>query len=311
VTLSNDNVERIALLYHAAKRNGSLVSVRELSRLLREGASESDVEEAITSLPLLSSRFMLMSGYLAERTMTIRTDSFLSEADNRRVAKANLSHASRFVSLIHSSKFSLVAVSGSTSYGSAAVSRDADLFCVAPSGKMWVSLARSLVMARAHSIVARGSPDFCLSCVMDEAFARGTFERQRSPLFARDALEAKVLRGRDLYESLMRTASWISDYYPVAYREAITPASKAPAKENPSAFERALNSLLFKTLGRYIQLKSALFNRRLMTAGRSGDMFRVRCGEDHLIYESRRYVELRKEYELAEQKSSGTSFITS
>jgi hypothetical protein len=49
MTLSSESAERINLLYRAAKHNGSLVSIQELSRLLSENASESEVEEAISS----------------------------------------------------------------------------------------------------------------------------------------------------------------------------------------------------------------------------------------------------------------------
>jgi hypothetical protein len=303
MTLSVESANRIALLYHAAKRNGSLVSVGELSKLLQEGASESDVEEAIAFLPSLSSRFELRSGYLTERSDGLSTGAILLEAKNRRIARTNLFQASRFASLLRSSGFSLVAVSGSTSYGSASLSRDADLFCVAPTGRMWASLTRGLVMARAYALVHRHAPSFCLSCVMDVDYARSSFGTRRHLLFARDALEAKVLRGRDLYDFLMSSATWISDYYPVAYREMVrTPAGKLTGAKAPTAFSLALNRVLLKTVGRYVQAKSSLLNRRFKATRRGGDLFGVRCGEDHLIYESRRYLDLKKEYDMAERR---------
>lgn len=296
MNLSPESAERITLLFHAAKRNGSLVSVQELSRLLREAATESDVEEAIASIPSLSSRFELRSGYLTERNGERGVDSVLLEADNRRTARTNLSHASRFSSFLRSSKFELVAVSGSTSYGSASLSRDADLFCVAQTNKMWTSLTWGLIMARAYRLTNRGAPDFCLSYVMDEDYARSTFKAQRHPLFARDALEAKVLLGQDLYESLMGEADWISQYYPVAYAETVGLSSPSSKKKSRAATDVVLNKLLCFVVGRYLRLKSYILNRKLAARGRESDLFDVRFGEDRLIYESRRYKTMRREY---------------
>jgi hypothetical protein len=196
-----------------------------------------------------------------------------------------------------------VAVSGSTSYGSASLSKDADFFCVAPIGEMWLSLARSLLIARAYGVLNRGAPGFCLSCVMDDAYARSAFKSRRHPLFARDAIEARVLIGQGVYKSLMRSARWISNYYPVAYQASIANDSEASAASRPSAFARILNLVLYAVLGRYMLAKSTLLNRRLKALGRSGDVFSVRSGADHLIYESRRYGELRKEYESSEPAS--------
>jgi hypothetical protein len=299
MTLSKDSADRINLLYRAAKHNGSLVSVQELTRLLREGASESDVETAIASDPSLNSRFELRSGFLTERNADPMADPILQEVVHRKTASVNLSHASKFASFLRYTRFSLVAVSGSTSYGSASFSRDADLFCVTPAGGTWVSLAAGLIMARAYSLANREAPAFCLSCVMDEDYARTTFHSQRHPLFARDAVEAKVLMGQGLYRALMREASWIAGYYPVAYNSATTTPGGA-TRRSSSGFVRALNKLLYATLGRYIRAKSYLLNRRLRANGRSGDVFKVRLGEDHLIYESRRYLDLRMEYGMAE-----------
>lgn len=303
MTLSTESAERIALLYRVAKRNGSLVTVQELSRLLPENVSESEVRDAIASVPSLSSAFELRSGFLTERLGEPSPEPIELEADSRKSARTNLIHASRFVTFLHSSGFRVVAVSGSTSYGSASVSKDTDLFCIAPHQSMWVCLTKALIMARAYHIIDRGAPRICISCVMDDDYARSAFAARRHPLFARDAIEAKVLVGRDRYESLLRTASWISDYYPVAYGEVFKGGSAASPGQSPSSFARVLNRLLYAAMGKYIQAKSSLLNRRFRTRGKGGDVFGVRRGEDHLIYESRRYQDLKREYEAADQAS--------
>jgi len=302
VTLSTESAERIALVYTAAKRNGSLVTVQELTRLLPEITSESEVRDAIASVPFLNSKFELRSGFLTERLRGPALNPVILEADSRRLALANLVQASRFVSFLHGSGFQVVAVSGSTSYGSASVSKDTDLFCVAPHQSMWVCLTKSLVLARAYGLLNRHDSRVCISCVMDEECARSAFEESRDPLFARDALEAKVLKGRGRYESLLRSASWISDYYPAAYREVLMGRPATSPKPNPTSFARVLNRLLYLVMGKYIQVKASLLNRKFRIGGRSGDVFGVRYGEDHLIYESRRYLDLKKEYEAADQR---------
>lgn len=296
MTLSDVGAERIYLLYHVAKRHGSLVSVQELSRLLPERTTERELAEVIASIPSLSSRFELRAGYLTERPGGPEPDPSESEARNRRTARINMEHAARFVSLLHTSPFKMVAVSGSTSYGSASRSKDLDLFCVAPTGRMWFSLTHALLMARVFSLLRPDAPQVCLSCVMDEDFARSAFTSQDDPLFARDALATKVVRGRAFYQSLLSMAKWISAYYPHAYDRAATPNSPRTRRSQPSALDVALNRLFFVTIGRFLGLKSLFLNRRLRAAGRGGDVFETRIGEDHLIYESGRYAALRREY---------------
>jgi hypothetical protein len=296
MTFSNESAERITLLYRTAQRNGSLITVQELSRLLAEEASERELVEAMASTPVLSSMFELRSGYLTERRAGQSLDPTSVEMESRRMAQVNFAHAASFVRLLRSGTFEMVAVSGSTSYGSASHSKDVDFFCVSRPGQMWVSLARSLLLARAYRTFHRKAPEICFSYVMDERFAQSTFESRRDPLFARDAIQTKVLKGREVYDSLLARAAWISDYFPVAYGGAAHEISKNQRGELPSPLQSALNRFLFHTLGRYLRLKSSLLNRLMSSEGRHSDLFDVRSALDHLVYESRRYVALRRDY---------------
>ncbi|MDG6987905.1 MAG: hypothetical protein JRN21_01100 [Nitrososphaerota archaeon] len=278
-----------------ARDNGSLVTVQEISRLLAHGASETELAEAIVSDPSLGRKFELKGGYLTERQREGRPSLLDEELIHRRMARRNLGHAARFAGLLGAGAFKMVAVSGSTSYGSASASRDLDLFCVAPSGKTWLSLTAALVMARIFNSLSPGSPQICLSCMMDENFARSTFAKARDPLFARDALETKVLKGMGTYESLMEAAGWISSYYPLAY-ERVRGTHALPVVRGPSALSAAFNQLLFRLVGRYLGLKASALNRKLKEAGRCSDLFEIRSSPDHLIYESKRYTALREKY---------------
>jgi hypothetical protein len=298
VTLSSESAERISLLYSVAKTQGSLVSVQELLELLPERASEDDLVEAISSAPSLSSKFELRAGYITEKLGESEADFLLSsEARSRLTARTNMRFAVLFVPFLHSSRFKMVAVSGSTSYRSASRSRDLDLFCVAPSGRMWLSLTLGLIAARVFGLRWRKAPQVCLSCVMDEDFALRLFASQQGPLFARDALETKVMKGRQTYQSLLDRARWISDVYPSAYAATKRPSPDPPRRSpRPSAFDYIVNRFLYFTVGTYIKAKSALLNRRLTAMGQVDGVFEIRSAEDHLIYESKRYADLRREY---------------
>lgn len=270
------------------------MTAREIGRLLPELATEHDLAVAISTAPSLRSRFELRQGYLREREGERAWSA--NELDSREAAKANMDYASRFVPLLRSARFMMVAVSGSTSYGSASRSKDLDLFCVTKPGLMWVALTEALLMARVSSLFHRAAPKVCLSCTMDEGFAYAKFASTRDPLFARDALETKVVMGRDTYLSLMRSAGWISAIFPFAYRNTAGPGSSRPRSAGTSKLGTALNLLLFHTVGRYMRRKAELLNRKLESRGSSADVFAARSGTDHLIYESRRYSRLRRLY---------------
>jgi hypothetical protein len=296
VTLSEESVERITLLYQTALHNGSLVTAQEVSCLLSERASAQDVAEAVISMPALRSRFELKGGFLTERGLHQDRDPTLSEAKSRSIAKVNLSHATNFARLLRSNTFEMVAVSGSTSYGSAAHSKDLDFFCVSRTGHMWISLTKGLLMARAYGVAHRNAPDICFSYVMDEAYARSTFESRRDPLFARDAIETKVLKGRVVYRSLMGTASWISEFFPRSYDASAFMRAEAAHGPAESTLGRVLNRFLFFAVGHYLQLKSKLLTGLLAATERHEDLFKVHAAEDHLTYESRRYSKLKETY---------------
>lgn len=296
MTLTSDNSARIELLHQVAKENGSMVSIKELVRLLPERTSEEELLEAIVSLPSLTTRFELKGGYVTERFES-GIDVSEREAEGRKRAGTNMKHAARLVSYLGSNPFHMIAVSGSTSYGSASRSRDLDLFCVSPPKKMWLSLTLGLIISRIYRLSNRDSPNVCLSCIMDRDYAYSAFSYERGALFARDAIETKVMKGRGEYLSLLNAAGWISKYYPLAYEASNVVPSSTKEILRASVFDRFLNSLLFLTVGKYLGIKSAVLNRKLAAGGRAADLFDVLVGEDHLIYESRRYSALRREYD--------------
>ncbi len=286
------------LLYGVAKEHGSLVTLRELHSLLAEEGTEEELAEAISTIPALSAKFELKSGYLTERnaeTVGERTVDY--ELINRRSAETNLRWAARFVPHLRSASFRLVGASGSTSYRSASKSRDLDLFCVAPTGKLWTTLTSALILARAFRLLHPRSPEICFSCMMDEEFASILFRREQGPLFARDALETVVLEGEPTYRWLLGEAKWISNFYPNAYyaKVGVGPTRRAGNKR-PSLASRVLERFLFLFVGTHIRRKARTLNGRLAERGELDSTFGVRCDSDHLIYESRRYSKLKQAY---------------
>jgi hypothetical protein len=295
--ISAEGAQRISLLYQVARIHGSLVTLADLVHLMPERMSEGDLADAIQSHPALSSKFTLESGYVIEKGVNLDPQqAFVAERQSRARASTNLWHAARFAPLVASSQFQMVGVSGSTSYRSASRSRDLDLFCVSPSGTMWISLTKALLLSRVFSLMNREGPPICLSCVMDESYARKTFSADQGALFARDALETITLVGESEYESLLGSASWISSIYPTAFAKRSASANNSNSGQRSSPWKRAFNSFLFFLTGTYIGAKSSALNRRLARKRESDSAFTLRKGVDHLIYESRRYAKLRSHY---------------
>lgn len=296
------DLETTVKLYHdVARANGSVMSITEILGLLPERASEAELARVIESSRLLKSKLEIKSGYVVDKAGEAELGTTLKEnARSRMAASSNMRAAAVFFSLMHSNPFRMVSVSGSTSYNSASRSKDVDFFCVAPRDELWLSLTHGLIMARVFSLLHRDAPQICFSCVMDEAYARLLFRSPRGPLFARDALELKVFRGSELYESLLQQASWISVLYPARFPSlGDRDASLESARAGKSTLVRVLNGFLFLAVGGFIRVKSSLHNRRFVSLGQSENEFAVRSGKDHLIYESSRYQRLRQKYDEA------------
>lgn len=298
LTLSDESAERISLLCGVAMEHGSLVTLQELLPLMHSQVSEEELAEAIHSTPSLNARFDLTGGYMTEKSPKgDRDQAVLAERANRRSASENLLWAEKFARAARSIPFDVVAASGSTSYQSASKSKDIDFFCVSSRGEMWTSLTKALLLARTFGLLHRGSPRVCFSCVMDEDFAMSMFATERSPLFARDALQAVVLMGQARYRELLGRAPWMSAYFPRAYAEKVSARSeRVGARPSQSPWKRALEMLIFLAAGVYIRVKSEMLNRKFARSKESDSTFNARVARDHLIYESMRYVMLRRRY---------------
>ena len=294
--LTLENIEAIIeVAVRAAWMHESAVSLADLARLMPEDMDTNDLVTAFESLPTLRENYLLKEGYVLSRSEA-RKDVF-SESERRRHSIANIRLARVLSSRLGGKDAIVFAVSGSTSYRSASVHDDTDLFCVTPRGKMWIFLAKVLVRTRALHLVRKSSRSINVSCVMDEEYARTIFSSDQGPLFARDALMAEVVHGREAYDELLESASWIGLYFPKLYglRKSLS-RTKLPAKRAKSVSRGVTNLFLYHVIGSYIRVKAQIHNRLLGKEGKRSSLFIPRIGLDHLFYESERYLMLKEIY---------------
>ncbi len=186
-------------------------------------------------------------------------------------------------------------MAGGNSYKRARHGDDIDLFCVTTQNSLWLFMLKSLLLARIYQLTRR-SPPFCFSYVMDEGMAHSEFTRSGDRLFARDALAANVMVGEGFYRSLLREGRWMERFFPRMYNRSFTEGDVTAPLGGERHGSRALNGLLFLTVGTYVRMKAHLLNRRYRAKGNTSALFRVRIGIDHCIYESNRYHMLRGMY---------------
>jgi len=308
LTLTEKQAREIEAFCQIAGENGAAISLRELIGLAAIEANEHELAAAFRSDSKLGSKFLLESGYVLDRhTVAEGTSRQTVEEEERRrgLAQANLKMARRFGTALTKGAV-LVSVSGANSFLSAGKEDDIDFFCVTKTNGMWPFMLRALILARIHRLANKDVAELCFSCVMDERWATQTFRKRQHPIFARDALTAKVIEGKSTYHVLLEEARWMEDYFPAFYsmrlretnpREGRSTRDGAVGREGSFV----LNSFLFHTLGAFLRMKSWTLNRKLAKAGRRSAVFATRIGVGHHIYESNRYRKLRKLYDVVEK----------
>ncbi len=310
--LSEQDVADIRLFCEVAQVHDSHLSIDELSSLLRISLSKEELERAWSLQPALNEMYALRSGFIVPRRHISYGDN--SELETQLVlrntsAEALLDHAQTFSHIVKGREVRLLSVSGSASYRSASPKDDVDFFCITAQQAAWIYIAKVLVLARIYRLLHRGSPDICLSCIMDEEYAVRRFREERDALFARDAMNVHVIRGSSYYMRLLGEAEWISAYFPRLYERATKPSEFSggeAGQENSGLLTKILNHILYQTVGRYIRLKAYLLNRKYSKKGWSNSLFKTMVGVDHCIYESVRYANLREKYRQIELLSSVT-----
>jgi hypothetical protein len=286
----------LSVVLKVAQMHGSSVALSDLVQLLPSDVGTKDIVDAFEILPALSGNYSLKDGLLVPRAGSQSPpDDFLRRVQD---SASNISVARWLSQALGSGQALTIAVSGSTSYKAASPRDDLDLFCVTRPHTMWLFLAKALLLTRASRILRRSRVPICLSCVVDEEYAKEIFSKEGGALFARDALVAEVVLGDDQYAALLDSAFWMKRYFPKLYEKRRAPASPpVDQRKKASGWARSFNLLVFATVGSYIRAKAIFHNRVLAMQGKEMSGFRARAGPDHLIYESAKYKKLKAIYD--------------
>jgi len=268
-------------------------------KLTSSVTSEEELATAWLGQSNLSSEYPLHSGRIVSRQALLEAGptaiNAKVEAGRRRVA-ANMEIAKAVWRIFAGDDLRMFAISGGNSYGFARSGDDIDIFCVTKTGGLWLFVMKHLLVSRFYETFRKDIPRLCFSYALDEENARREFSESKDRLFARDALNLKVIAGRGFFSSLMSGARWMGELFPRAYAARAKPQSDTPERAESSAGARVLNMLLFRTVGVYIRLKSALDNAKNRKMGRTKFVNDLRIGAGYVLFESRKYQSLRGIY---------------
>ncbi|MGI0090110.1 MAG: hypothetical protein ACREBS_00230 [Nitrososphaerales archaeon] len=302
--LSKSTISRIKIFWSIAKANGVVLSLNDIIVLNSLDMTKDELKSAWSSCEL-DKKYSISSGVMVSRNFQANRDEELDvQTENlERLARAssNISYARRFVALLlHDKWLKVAAISGSTSYLSVSREDDLDFFFVTNTGSMWISLVKSLLLARLFRLAEKNAPWLCMSCIVDEKYATKQFSTPQDALFARDAIAARVIKGEPHYVEILRRSGWMSSYFPKMYTARVSVANQEtqPKEENPepSIASKIANTFLYYTAGNYVRLKSNLLNRKFARQGERESLFYLKISRDHCIYESEGYLRLKKMY---------------
>ncbi len=290
------------MLVETAAENGSSISLGELRDLLPSDFFPSSAELG---------RFIAADGGLSETLaavgdeVTLRGQEALAmrRGHQRALTAARLGEAGRFLARLRRTCpwIELAGVSGSTAYDGAKPTDDIDFFLVTQDHRLWISLLTALAYARVERLQSGKGPVFCFNRILElEACAR-TFRERRDALFAREALNLRLLQGRRLYVQLLESAPWMSGPFPALYASRLVDPAPRDATGNTVDVRgaRLLNGLALLVLGPYLWLAGLWRNRRLRRAGRDRECFRTVIRPEFWATESILFDELREEYSRA------------
>jgi len=194
------------------------------------------------------------------------------------------------------------AVCGSVAYGVANENDDIDLFLVCQKNRMWLTLAKALLLARITNSTKKTNgkhPNFCLSYIADEkSFAKEVFNH-KDLLFAREFLSAKVLAGQQFYYDILTQTEWIKQILPAFYSLKLSRKSGFTATNevySHSLTSDIADTVLYALLGSYLQFKAFLRNLSFKKKGKFKDLFEAKITKGSCVYNSERYKELEKMY---------------
>lgn len=298
-SLGEDEVTEIISYVRIAEMHGTHLSLAEVLRLTSSDMSEEELATAWLGLRDLGHEYPLYSGRIVSRRALQEAGPTAIDAklnEGRRRVAANMELARAVWKVFSGDGLRMFAVSGGNSYEFARPKDDIDVFCVTKTDSLWLFVLKHLLISRFYATFRKDIPRLCFSYALDEENARRAFSQPKDRLFARDALNLKVIEGRNFFVSLLNEAKWMEALFPRAYNAAASPTTKPPPRVTHSSWRRLLNMFLFRTVGLYVRMKSILDNAKNKKEGRSRFVNDVTLGEGRVLFESRKYQNLRGMY---------------
>ena len=289
----------IQTLVSIAADHGSSISSAELLVLLPEGVfdSSADLESFVKGDASLGHELKVLDGQI-----TLRGFERLA---GRRPGQIRLSEQRALTAQAFSDRLMIacpwirvVAISGSTAYAGSKSQDDVDFYLVTGRNRLWITLLFAMISARFHRRKSPDSPQFCFNRILEENECRDAFRSKKDPLFAREALNLRILQGGDYFRELLSSATWMERLFPGLFRQALGPA--IVRKPNVEKADRRVwsivNEVAFAGLAPYLTIVGIWRNHRLLRAGRVDARFRTITRRGFFAYESKKYDLLRDTY---------------
>jgi hypothetical protein len=289
----------IQTLVSIAADHGSSISSAELLVLLPEGVfdSSTDLESFVKGDASLGHELKVLDGQI-----TLRGFERLARGrpDQVRLSEQRALTAQAFSDrlMIACPWIRVVGISGSTAYAGSKSQDDVDFYLVTGPNRLWITLLFAMISARFHRLKSPDSPPFCFNRILEENECRDAFRSNRDPLFAREALNLRILQGRDHFREILSSATWMERLFPGLFRQALGPAivRKPKVKKADRRLWSIVNGVAFASLAPYLTIVGIWRNHRLQRAGRVDARFRTITRRGFFAYESKKYDLLRDTY---------------
>jgi predicted nucleotidyltransferase len=306
IIAGNKFKNRILSAIEIASKSGYAISLDEISLLLIDKIDTTEIQKNIENNKQLYELFtiendlIVLKGY--ERLFAERTS-------RDQVSKRLLETAKVFVNQVvhHCPHLKLIGVCGSIAYNSAVKSDDIDIFLVSKKKRLWISILKILILARASSLKAfieRKKVTICLSYAINEEQFEKEMKTRRNSLFAREFLSIHVLAGLTYYKKTLEKNTWIKNMFPRLYDfkllEFQLKKNEMPLTTKSNVIGNVSNFGIYKILRIYLLLKAFMLNLSYKKLHRFRDLFEAMITKKSLVYTSEKYREIEKMYDTFE-----------
>lgn len=302
----NRITNQIVSIVEIASKCGQAIAVNEIALLLSYEQNAVDILSIIQTDPQLlellslEKELVVQRGY--EHLFAERAPREISSKRDLEIAK---SFGNQLVLRCRPPYLKFIAVSGSVAYNSATKSDDIDLILVARKNRLWLSILKTLLLARAFKIKARiegEKIEICLSYAQEKIQFEEKLRRHKTLLFAREFMSIQVLTGFNYYRALLEKTSWVRHMFPRLHASKMLELEQKQdqmlcvEKKSVASFNDALNLLIYAVLRYYLSFKAFLLNIRYRSQHKIRDLFEANITRDSFVYSSRKYQEIEKAY---------------